>query len=217
MQQFKFTEPPSVALDIETLSTRSDAAIISIAAKVFTFTDNPEIANTKDFTFNCLVNASSCAMYGMHFDMETVRWWQERMNDAKLPYTSLTGQDVPITKALGDFYIFVNQIRAMSPSGRILVWCQGTDFDIAILKTAFQNVFGYSEPWHRHELRDSRTFIHSVLGVLYPNVDDPYSLIPKDPGWVPHLPLSDVNHLIWNVTHVYQMLRDVLNRNNLCK
>lgn len=205
---------PNIALDIETLSLQPTAAIIAIAAKSFTF-DEPVDATSSRPGISVIVNAASCAMFGLHFDMQTVKWWQRQSVDAKKPYTELTGSVISIQKALGLLDAYVNEIRAESPSGDILVWTQGTDFDIPILNNAYHQVFDImiggkkqnTLPWRHHELRDARTFIHSTLGLLYPEVKDPYSLIPKNPSWRPHEALSDVEQLIWNIRHVASLFR----------
>lgn len=201
----KANEIPNIALDIETLSTQPTAAIISIAARVFTFSGGA--LKGEDSKFSCLVDAASCAMEGMHFDMDTVRWWEQQSDDAKAPYEAMSGQCIPICKALDSLTKFIDQIRATSPNNKILIWCQGTDFDIPILKHAYHKCLMWKEPWFHHELRDARTFIHTTIGLIRPDVEDPYSLIPKNPDWNPHEALSDVDQLIWNVLHV----RDLFN------
>lgn len=201
------TGTPNIALDIETLSTHNNAAIISIAAKVFNFSGKPVPYDKNKTTFYAIINASSCAMCGMHFDMETVNWWKRQSFEAKAPHNCLTLQSkLNISGALDQLKTFINDIRELSPSGNILIWCQGTDFDIPILKNAYTEILGWETPWRHTELRDSRTFIHGILGLIRPDVEDPYSLIPKNPKWKAHDALSDVDQLIWNVTHVAKIL-----------
>lgn len=201
----KANEIPNIAIDIETLSTQPTAAIISIAARVFTFSDGA--LKDEDSKFSCLVNAASCAMAGMHFYMDTVLWWEQQSAAAKAPYEAMSGQSIPIRKALDNLTKFIDQIRAKSPNNKILIWCQGTDFDIPILKHAYHKCLIWKEPWSHHELRDARTFIHTTIGLIRPDVEDPYSLIPKNPNWNPHEALSDVDQLIWNVLHVRDLFK----------
>lgn len=144
-------------------------------------------------------------MHGLHFSNDTIQWWNKQTSEAKAPFTSITGRDVPITTALNNLKTFINDIRAISTSRKILIWCQGTDFDAAILKTAYYTVLHSDTPWQHTELRDSRTFIHGIAGLLRPDVDNPYTIIPKNPKWKPHDALSDVDQLIWNVTNIYQL------------
>lgn len=193
----------NIALDIETLSTRPTAAIISIAAKAFSFTSEEKLARTD---FYQLVDASSCAMYGMHFDPQTIDWWSRRDEIARSPY--LKGISDSINDVLLLLERWVDTVRDMSPDKTIHVWMQGTDFDAAILRNAYCVVFGDDSkmPWRHFELRDSRTFINAVIGAIKPELTNPYDAIPKNPSWVPHDVMSDVDNLIWNVKHVFQMI-----------
>ena len=205
----KFNETPNIALDIETLSTQPTAAIISIAAKVFTFEDGAVKDDKPCTQFFEIVSAASCAMYGMHFDMDTVNWWERQSSDAKAVFTDLTSKcNQPINKVLQLLSTFISDIRAVSPDKRVLIWCQGTDFDIPILRHAYCNVMKSPTPWKHDEVRDARTFINGVIGLTYPGEKDPYKAIPKNPSWTPHDALSDVDQLIWNVCNVRYMFKN---------
>lgn len=199
----------NIALDIETLSTRPTAAIISIAAKCFTFSEQQE--TMPHWHFLQAVNATTCAMYGLHFDMDTVKWWQQQSDDAKRAHLNFGNIAVTIRDALLSLKeYYKSACKLMKSSGqRPLIWCQGTDFDIAILRNAYQTVLGTDVPWPHADVRDSRTFIHAVAGLLHPEAADPYSLIPKNPDWNPHDAMSDCDQLIWNVRHISRLLPSV--------
>ncbi len=193
----------NIALDIETLSTRPTAAIISIAAKQFSFDSNERITKT-DFLYR--IDAASCAMYGMHFDNNTVDWWSRQGVLAKDPY--IKGCGYSINEVLLRLEAWVKSIRGASPDNSINVWMQGTDFDAAILRNAYCAVFGDDSrmPWKHYELRDSRTFIMSVINTYRPELKNPYDDIPKNTEWIKHDVMSDVDNLIWNVKYVHQIL-----------
>lgn len=193
----------NIALDIETLSTRPTAAIISIAAKAFSFTSDAAITKAD---FYQLVDATSCAMYGMHFDSQTVDWWSRRDKVIRSPYLQSAANC--IDDVLLHLEKWIDAVRAMSPDNTIHVWMQGTDFDAAILRNAYCVVFGDDSkmPWRHFELRDSRTFVNAVIGALKPELINPYDAIPNNPSWAPHDVMSDVDNLIWNVKHVFQMI-----------
>lgn len=190
----------NVALDIETLSMRPTAAIIEIAAQSFSFSGNQPIDN--EVLLHLLVNASTCAMYGFHFDMETVNWWASQPDDVKCYNNDLTSASYSIKGALLSLKYFIDDLKRKYPDSELLVWCQGTDFDIPILRNAYKVVLGTDAPWPHDCVRDARTFIHSVYGLCNKGNDNPYDLIPKNPDWQPHNPLSDCKQLIWNVRHV---------------
>ena len=196
-----------IALDIETLSTRPTAAIISIAAKCFTFSEQQEEIPLG--VFFKTINATTCAMYGLHFDVETIGWWQRQSEDAKRVHLQMSDIAVTIRDALLSLKEYYRSAcKLMEPSQqRPLIWCQGTDFDIAILRNAYQVVIGTDTPWPYGDVRDSRTFIHAIAGLVRPDVDDPYSIIPRNPDWHPHDALSDCDQLIWNVCHISRLLK----------
>ena len=197
----------NIALDIETLSTRPTAAIISIAAKCFTFSSGEEPMPLG--VFFKTVNATTCAMYGLHFDTNTIDWWQWQSEDAKRVHLQMGDIAVTIRDALLSLKeYYKSACKLMQPSGqRPLIWCQGTDFDIAILRNAYQTVLGTDAPWPHTDVRDSRTFIHAIAGLLRPEATNPYSIIPGNPDWNPHDALSDCDQLIWNVCHISRLLK----------
>lgn len=197
-------ESINIAVDLETLSTRPTAAIISIAAKAFTFSDpQPEIG-----CFYVPVNATTCAMYGMHFSESTVDFWYHQKEEAKKPHLELSDAVCSLKVALLKLKDWVDSVRAMSPDKKLLVWMQGTDFDGAILRNAYCQVFGSEEamPWKFTELRDSRTFIHGFVGYVRPDLPIPYDAIPENPNWIKHDALSDCDQLIWNVRHCVTLM-----------
>ena len=189
----------NIALDIETLSTRPTAAIIEIAAQSFSFAGNQPI--DREGPLYLLVNASTCAMYGFHFDMETVNWWASQPDEVKIFNKNCTSASESIKSVLLSLKYYIDDLKRKYPDSELLVWCQGTDFDIPILRNAYQVVFGTDVPWPHDCVRDARTFVHSVYGLHGKDDGNPYDLIPKNPDWQPHNPLSDCEQLIWNVRH----------------
>ncbi len=194
----------NIALDIETLSTRPTASIISIAAKCFTFEGNQPADDYGNFL--SIVNASTCAMYGLHTDNATVDWWSRQSPEAKRWHLECGTVVESIKSALNSLKNYYEDVKKSFPDANILIWCQGTDFDIAILRNAFQVVLGTDAPWPHTAVRDSRTFIHGIIGILCPDVEKPYSVIPENPEWKKHDALSDCMQLIWNVRYVAQLL-----------
>lgn len=197
----------NIALDIETLSKRPTAAILSIAAKCFTFEGNQPADNHGNFL--SIVNASTCAMYGLHTDMETVDWWSRNSPDAKRWHLECNGVSESIKSALLSLKNYYEDVKKAFPDAVILIWCQGTDFDISILRNAYYTVLGTDAPWSHTCVRDSRTFIHGIVGILCPEEENPYEVIPQNPNWKAHDALSDCEQLIWNVRHIASMFKIV--------
>lgn len=194
----------NIAVDTETLSKRSTAAVIGIAARVF----DPDggCVEGEDKCFHVAIDATSCAMLGMDFDQDTVDWWSRKSDEQKKQF-ELTDR---INKALSNFSIFIDDMKLLNDADIVRIWCHGTDFDVPILRNAFVSANNdraeKTIPWEFNEVRDSRTYILENIRLMYPNCEEPYSVIPKRPDWNKHDALSDVEQLIHNVQWVTRQL-----------
>ena len=192
-----------IAIDIETLSLRPTAAIISIAASPFDLDGYGKPVESEPFFTT--VDASSCAMYGLDFADGTIKWWSEQSDEAKKPF--LEGNSVPLKDALFELNQAFEVWKSEHKADGVRVWMQGTDFDGPILKNAYIVVFGEKRskgeieamPWRHDEVRDSRTFILEHMRLFHPNEEKPYSVIPPLGNQVKHDAYGDVMTLIHNV------------------
>lgn len=181
----------NVVVDIETLSLRPDAAIISIAAVPFvldkkSLQDNDKygyygvpafdemtkgVSRPEEYAhFYETIDATSCAMAGMAFDMETVKFWSEMPDAAKSAI--LEKPRVSIRQALEDFVAYLDNLKGMNQADELVIWTQGSDFDIPILKNAMYKVLGLTPetlPWKHRNIRDARTFMLESLSLVYPD------------------------------------------------
>lgn len=207
---------PHIGLDIETLSLRPTAAITAIAAKTFFFDGTTD----EERSLNCCVDATSCAMYGLSIEQQTVDWWASRPEEAKRYF--LDTPAVKLKDALLQLTDLYRSVQRDYDCQRVLVWVQGSDFDISILRNAYYQVFGDAKNFvcPHDRLRDARTYILSNLSLLNAaelldgyNPDRPYDIIPpKRDGWVKHNADSDVMQMIHNVCYVNNLLREQLSR-----
>lgn len=181
----------NVVVDIETLSLRPDAAIISIAAVPFML-DKESLDNndkygytgvpafdemTKDIScpeeyapFYETIDATSCAMTGLAFDMETVKFWSEMPDEAKSAI--MEKSRVSIRQALEDLVAYLENLKAQHKADELTIWVQGSDFDIPVLKSAMYKVLGLTPealPWKHRNIRDARTFMLESLSLVYPD------------------------------------------------
>lgn len=220
-----------VVIDLETLSRRPDAAIISIAAVPFC-TDTETLEDmkkaglsgvpaydalmtdkdpVKDYAFYIAVNATSCALEGMNFEEDTIRFWKEASPEAKAALSSY--EAVSIVSALHLLEHYLERLKETSGGGELVIWTQGTDFDIPILKSAFRKVLRIDPdqlPWKYNNVRDARTFILEGLNIAYGaeeiETSQLYEFLPKYDNLIKHHSLHDAIRTALNVIYVKKML-----------
>lgn len=220
-----------VVIDLETLSRRPDAAIISIAAVPFctdmeTLEDMKKIdllgvpaydalrkgntADSEDFFYK-VVNATTCALEGMSFDEDTMKFWSEASREAKAALSSY--EAVSIVSALHFLEHYLERLKETSGGGELVIWTQGTDFDIPILKNAFSRVLGVTPdqlPWKYRNVRDARTYIIEgltvALGLEDHETSQIYDYLPNFADLVKHNSLHDAIRTALNVIYVKKML-----------
>lgn len=137
-------------LDLETLSTRPNAVILSLGAVKFDpFTDRIDV----DDGLNLRIDVDEQTAIGRHVQDETVEWWSKQNKEAQDEAFNPEGRISldQLTKHLNKFLVGVDSI-----------WCQGPVFDIAILEDLYRQL-GIPTPWQFWQIRDSRT-LFSVHG-----------------------------------------------------
>ena len=211
---------PHIARDIETLSLRPTATITAIAAKTFFFNGTTD----EDNSLTICVDATSCAMYNLTSDQQTITWWANQPLEAKTFF--LNEPAVKLREALLRLRILYLQVQQDYNYKPVKVWVQGSDYDIAILRNAYRSVFEDSEesiPWAHDCVRDARTYILSNLNLLASvgffkgfdpayNPERPYDVIPRMTGWVKHNADSDVRQMIHNLHHVTNYMLEAFRR-----
>ena len=133
-----------IMLDIETLSTRPDAVVLTLGAVKF----SPWASEVDtDTGLYVRVDVDEQLALDRHVQQDTVEWWgkqaeevrEEALGDANR--TSVT----ELLKQLNKFVVGVDNI-----------WCQGPVFDIVILENLYRQV-ERPTPWQFWQIRDSRT------------------------------------------------------------
>jgi exodeoxyribonuclease VIII len=136
-----------VMIDLETMSTESNAAICSIGA--VKFTDEGEVIDT----FYCTVDVADCKKHGLHIDPNTVQWWSKQSKEA---LKMLRKDTKPLVDALTDFSKWYG-------STQYPTWGCGSDFDNVIIENAYKAA-GMKRPWSAWKNRCYRT-IREVIKI----------------------------------------------------
>lgn len=112
-------------IDLETLSTRSNAAIISIGVAVM---DTDALMVVDSAKWNVIAETSQDV--GLHIDANTVMWWLGQPVDAKQHL--FTPQPIPLLSALQELY------ARFYADDSFPTWGNGAAFDNVILRSAYE-------------------------------------------------------------------------------
>lgn len=145
-----------VMIDLETLGTRPDAAIIQIGAVLFEPVSGGKILNGKGFNQHVLVQDGIGTM-----DHSTIAWWLTEASAKKMGMAMME-QALPINNVLQQFHEWP-AVHGLTWEAITGVWAMPADFDLPILKSAF-NSLGGDVPWNRRATRDARTLFSLVGG-----------------------------------------------------
>lgn len=131
------------SIDLETLSTRYDAPILSIGVAQFC-----RATGKIGVTFYREVKIDSAIQYGV-VNGGTIAWWMNQSDAAKRIFQS-EDKKVTLPQALLDLNKF------LSPAS--VVWGNGASMDITILEHAIAKM-GTKVPWDFWNIRDMRTVV----------------------------------------------------------
>ena len=143
----------NLMLDLETMGTGTNAAIISIGA-VYLDLENNKLG--KEFYTN--VDLKSSVESGGVMDPDTVMWWLGQSEEARNNLINIDKKNPSIEQALLDFTSFIENRET------IKIWGNGSDFDNVILAGAYFRC-GIVRPWSFRNNRCYRT-----LKALHPEV-----------------------------------------------
>lgn len=135
-----------VMVDIETLSTKTNAAILTIGAIKFKRYMSVKPLDKMD-TFYTRITLDSCKAIGLSTDKKTIQWWNKQSTEARDEIFSPDNR-VSIQEGLQDFADWY-------PKDAIF-WAHGITFDAVILENAFRKC-NIEVPWNFWKLRDTRT------------------------------------------------------------
>src|SRR6185436_4473667 len=158
-----------VMLDLETLASSEDAAIIQIAAVAF-----DPLTGVISAEFNVYVRFPIGRI-----DPGTVFWWMQQ-NAASTVAKACEAAAFDTKDALKSFSSWVSSLGAIAG-----VWSLPASFDLPVLSSSYSKA-GLGKPWHYRLERCARTVL-ALAG--YRGKDRPD--VPKPAGYLQHDALSD--------------------------
>ena len=143
----------NVMVDIETVGTKPGCGILSIGACTFGV---PE--GTLKECFYIQISEFSLHDRDFIFEPATIDWWRKQPHEA---FAEAFSGTVNIEQAM---LAFRNFIETWMKTHNVLLWGNGSDFDVVILRAAFDKLgLEFTLPYYNH--RCFRT-----LKNLFPNI-----------------------------------------------
>lgn len=188
-------------LDLETLSTKTTALIVSIGAYRFDpYTYEPEFkSDPRPFYVRLRLNLND-----MQFDVDpdTLNWWMKQSEETRAEFTH--PDRIAAASALTMLMSWIAGERALNESYRedVIIWSHG-NFDVPILQHAYE-AYHISVPWYYRSPRDLRTIIMAAFGENL-DVEEVVEGFPKNEK--SHHPVYDAWHQSVMVQECYRRLK----------
>jgi hypothetical protein len=172
-----------IMIDLETLATSPDAAILTIGAVKFD-PFGKDLKEPSMDSFYVKVDVDSCDEIGLVTNDDTIAWWANQEQAAQDEAFNPEGR-IHIRDAFQQLYKFC--------WGAKRVWSNGAGFDVVICEHVFRKI-GKAVPWNFWQVRDVRTAFD--LGIN-----------PHRPPVLKHHALEDAWNQAVGIQNVYNTLR----------
>jgi len=178
-----------VMIDLETLDTAPTAVILSITAVPFNI-NNGEIY--VDDIYSESVDIDSSLKRGFTIKGSTFTWWLMQSKEAREIVCKGQEHAHDIEFIIDDFSIWYDSLKNKYGEN-IYIWGNGSDFDVATLRNAYNVILGYEPPFDFRKIQDLRTMVR-----LAPEIKENM----KFEG-IEHNPIYDCKHQIKYLTKIY--------------
>lgn len=188
-----------VMLDLETLSTEPNAAIVAIGAVIF----NPD-GHELGSEFYIRVDLESSQQLGADISASTVYWWLSQSEEARCEV--LSGEKHPLHYALMEFKNFITPLNKKyvdEETGTVQtvfpkIWGKGSSFDNVILESAYK-MCGIETPWDRWSNQDYRTIKDLAVSMGFEET--------REFAGDRHNALSDAKHQALSIQDFYRFIK----------
>ena len=188
-------------VDIETLSVKSNAIILTIGC--IPFNSNGTHMVEKDYYFYERVDLCSYNdKQDFHIDFSTLLWWLKQDSSPRSE-AFINGPRYTIRKVLIDFAKWIIQTCEYCSDDKINMWSHGKDFDCVILENAF-NTCNVKCPWKFWDTRDTRT-IYSLANISMNNINIP-------DGYKAHNAIGDCLKQIEGIRQSYIAINNITDK-----
>lgn len=204
-----------ITLDLETCALCPTAAVMSIGAVAWDMY-NEDTPFFGDEEFCAHIDMRSMLVNGFTVDPQTLEWWSAQSDEAKkavLADDTDYDADVPcrdIATAVKDLFAWIKQEKEAHGADSVNLWCQGSDFDIAILRNICHKI-GIGIPVPYTNFRDHRSvFLESVRDICNATgaefrQEDAYKMVDDyadEAKGAPHDPIFDCKRSIYSTWQI---------------
>lgn len=149
-----------LTIDFETCAMSANAAPMQVAVvpwlrdnDVDPFCNEQEVEPYVGY-----VDLRTCVVSGFDFDPDTIKWWAGRSGAAKRAVCNSLAE--PLYDVLIEMFDYIRDLVSRFELTSICLWCQGMDFDAAILRNLCRKYNIHLEEIIPHtSFRDCRTVI----------------------------------------------------------
>lgn len=141
-----------VVLDLETASTQSNAAVVSIGACFF----SPSLPTLMFMEFYGHLSLGACEDVGLHIDPETIKWWDSQPEEMRKEAFKGPPEGCSSLLTLVDFAEWITDLQKEYKAVRI--WGYGANFDPVVLGNCM-DAFDVKVPWKYSDVRCARTIL----------------------------------------------------------
>jgi DNA polymerase III epsilon subunit-like protein len=148
-----------IMIDLETLSTATNAAILTIGAVRF----NPygdETTTPEMIEFYYKIDLDSCEELDLDIDENTINWWARQCTEAKDEAFSEHNR-IKLEEVFKELSKFCK--------GAKRIWSNGAGFDVVICETIFKRLC-LPIPWKFWNIRDCRTYYDLGIDPKMPSI-----------------------------------------------
>lgn len=177
-----------VSLDLETLSTRNDAAIIAIGLAMWC----PGLVNPDNYeiiTHRWLIHPSQAIG---HRDPATIDWWGQQ--DSSIYAEVWGGRQEPL-EVIKDFVFF---IKHHIPELETEFWAGPAHFDFPIIENLI-HIAGLELPWNYRQKKCLSTLAREMTGAGFPDQKVPSERL--------HEPVADATAQLMTLMTYKRVLR----------
>lgn len=187
-------------IDLETLSSEKNAAIISIAAVEFGLGLNPTSATF----FYQKIDPRDAERTGLHVDPATMSWWSDQ--DPAVRKESFSG--IATTEYVFQQFHSWCVLHFGEDLSKIELWSKGSDFDLVVLPNAYYKVLG-DYPFDFRNHRCHRT-LENIAANIMPGEWAEWKH--RNPQTEKHHALADARYQARVATHALGILGALRNK-----